>query len=227
MLRSSGRYWWNAALAGLAGWALLTLAVPAPAGAGSQLLSLNWPSQRDSDVTVTEIELTEAQIIATLRIRNRSLRPSRPRLFPPGHPLSFYILEKATGKRHYLAGSQGLAVDPDYTSLAPGRTLTCKLFFNRIPLASFSLLEGEPSLRGTVPNSIFWDFLDIDLAKLEKNFKAADRPPPRPDHIWNQPSDQPAKPEAKSAAPVPKPAKEKEPLQFFDNPPAQKQETES
>ena len=213
MLRGSGCYAWGAALAGLAGWVIITLALAVPAWAESRVLRLNWLSQRDRDVTVTEIELTETQIIVTIQVRNRSLRTIQPRIYPPGHQLSFYILENATGRRHYLAGSQGLAVEPAYTPLAPGRSVTFKLFFSRIPLASFSLMEGEPSLR---PGSgyIFWDFLNIDLAKYEKDFKSADRPPPRPDHTWSQP---PAPPVTAS-----KPAPPQEPLKSFDNPPGKK-----
>jgi len=219
MSRDSGRSGRRPSLAALA--CLFVLLVPAaPAGAGSQVLSLHWPSQRDSDTVVTEIEMTESQIIVTLQCRNRGLWPSRPQLFPPGHPLSFYILEKATGQRHYLAASQGLAVYPDYSPLPRGRTITFKLFFKRIPLATFSLMEGEPSLRGTVAPAVFWDFLNIDLAKMEKSFKQTDRPPPQPDHIWSRPEAPAAKPEAKSEAqPAPaKPAKEKEPYKFFTNP---------
>ena len=199
--------------------AALVLGLAAEASAQSQTLSLNWPSQRDKNTVVTEIEMTETQIIITLRVRNRGLLPTNPRIHPPGHQLSFYILENATGRRHYLAGSQGLAVHPDYTLLLPGASKTFKLFFKRIPLASFSLMEGEPSQRHTMgAGYIFWDFLNIDLGELAKKFKSTDRPPPRPDHIWNQPS----APAPKSAPPAPK--KEKEPLKFIDNPPAKKQE---
>jgi len=215
--RPSGRSGRRPTLAGLAVLIIL-LALTVPAGAGSRVLGLNWPSQRDLNTVVREIELTETQIIITLQGRNRGLMPNRLRLFPPGHPLSFYILEKASGRRHYLAASQGLAVYPDYNSLLPGRSITFKLFFKLIPLASFSLMEGEPSLRSSVEPSVFWDFLDIDLAKLEKDFKTLDRPPPRPDHIWSQPEAPPAKPEAKAAPPANKPSKEKEPLKFLDNP---------
>jgi hypothetical protein len=224
MSRCSGRYWFNAALAGMAVW-VIVFAWAALAEAGSQVLRLSWPSQRDKDVVLTEIELTEAQIIITLQIRNRGLRTSQPRVFPPGHPLSFYILEEATGRRHYLAGSQGLAVDPNYSPLPPGRTITCKLFFTRIPMSSFSLMEGEPSLRGTVPNAVFWDFLKIDLAKLEDGFKTVDRPPPRPDHTWKQPASPAAKPETKpETKPAPaarQPAQETEPLKYIANPPTE------
>ena len=223
-------YAWS--LAGLACcWAVL-LALAAPAWADSQVLRLSWPSREDPNTVVTEIELTETQIIITIRVHNRGSRTSNPRIHPPGDPLSFFIQEKNTGRRPYLAGSQGLAVHPNYASLSRGRSITFKLFFNRIPLASFNLLEGEPSLRGTMgPGFIFWDFLNIDLAKLEKNFKSADRPPPRPDHIWNQPAAPPAKPEAKPEAKAEakadppaarKPAPETEPLKFIDNPPAKK-----
>jgi hypothetical protein len=98
----------------------------------------------------------------------------------------------------------------------PGQTVTWKLFFKRIPLASFRLIEGEASKRGGNP-FFWWDFLNIDLAKLAKQFKSADRPPPRPDHIFNQPS-------APAATPsTPKPAQKKEPLKFIDNPPAEEQ----
>jgi hypothetical protein len=191
------------------------LGLDADARAQSQVLNFNWPSQRDKDTVIKEIEMTETQIIITIQIRNRGRVPINPRIYPPGHPLSFYLLEKATGRRHYLAGSQGLAIEPEYTLLRPGGSRTFKLFFTRIPLASFSLMEGEPSLRGTTaPGTIFWDFLNIDLAELAKKFKSADRPPPRPDHVWNQPSAPAAKPA------TPKPAQKKEPLKFIDNPPA-------
>ena len=216
----SGRYGYGAVLAGLAAWVIFFI-LAAEANAQSQVLRRNWPSQRDKGVVVTEIEMTETQIIITLQIRNRSSRPSQPRVFPPGHPLSFYILEKATGRRHYLAGSQGLAVDPNYTLLQPGSSLTCKLFFTKIPLASFSLMEGEPSLRGTMePGIIFWDFLNIDLAKFEKDFKTVDRPPPRPDHTFNRSSS----PSTKSAPPIRKPAQEKPFKYIIENPPAQETE---
>ena len=220
MLQGSGRHVFGAALAGLAGWVIL-FAVAAIAEAESQVLRLNWPSQRDKDTAVTEIEMTETQIIITLRIHNRGSKTIRIFVCPPGHPQSFYIQEKATGRRHNLAGSRGLAVYPDETSLLPGRGVTCKLFFTKIPLASFSLMEGEASLRKTNP-MLWWDFLNIDLAKLAKGFKTMDRPPPRPDHIFNQPSAPSAKPASS------KPARKKEPLKFkyiIDNQPAGEQET--
>jgi len=205
----SGRSWWCRPLACLAVLILLS-GLTAKAEAESQVLHLNWPSQRAPDTVVTEIEMTETQIIITLQFRNRSLWPFHPQLFSPGHPLSFYILEKTTGKRHYLAASQGLAVYPDYSPVPPGRTITFKLFFKKIPLASFSLMEGEPSLRSSMPPGyIFWDFLNIDLAKMENNFKQADRPPPKPDHVWSRPE-------------TPSAQKEKEPLKYFDNPPDKK-----
>jgi hypothetical protein len=214
----------GAALAGLA--VIIILALAAPAEADSQVLRLNWPSQQSRDWAVTEIGLTETQISLTIQVRNRrSLLGDRVFVMPPGRPLSHYIQEKATGRRHYLAGSQGLAVYPDYQRLPLGGSISYKLFFMRIPLATFSLMAGEPSLRSTV-NAIFHDYLDLDLGKLEKDFKSADRPPPRPDHVWSQPPAPPAKPEAQSAPPAiaGKPAPPQEPLKSFDNP--KRQETE-
>ena len=208
MPRASGPW---AALAGLS--VILFALAAAEAYAQSQVLSLNWPSQRDPNTVITEIEMTEAQIIITLQLRNKSSNTYRIFVCPPGDPRSFYIQEKATGRRHHLSGSRGLAVYPDRTSVRPGQTITWKLFFTRIPLASFSLIEGEAGKRGGNP-FFWWDFLNIDLAKLAKNFKSADRPPPRPDHIFNQPS----APAAKSAT---KPAPS---LKFIDNPPASKQQ---
>jgi hypothetical protein len=221
MLWNTGRYGRSAALAGLA--VIIILALAAPAEADSQVLRLNWPSQQSRDWTVTEIELTETQIIFTIQVRNRrSLLGHKVFVMPPGRPLSRYIQEKATGRRHYLAGSQGLAVHPDYHRLPLGGSLSHKLFFTRIPLASFSLMCGEPSQRWKWPSYTFYDFLDLDLGKLEKDFKSADRPPPRPDHTWSQPPAPPAK--AQSAPPVTagKPAPPQEPLKSFDNPPGKK-----
>ena len=212
----SGRGRLGAALAALG---LLLLAWAGPALAQSQVLHLNWPSQQDRSVRVTEIEMTGTQIIVTLNIRNTSSRIIQPRIFPPGHPLSFYILEKSTGRRHYLAGSRGLAVDPNYTALGPGRSVTFKLYFTQIPLASFSLMEGEPNLRHTIPGSIFWDFLNIDLGKMAEKFKAADRPPPKPDHVWKQPGAPKAKAEPKEAPKPKEPVKPKEEFKFIEQTP--------
>ena len=182
--------------------------------ADNRVLRFNWPSQRDPDTVLKEIVLTDDQIIITVEHRNRGLLPTHPRLFPPGHALSFYIREKDTGKRHYLAASQGLAVEPDYNVVLFGQKRTFKLFFPKIPLTTFEVLEGEPGLRGSVGNAIFWDFLNIDLARLDKDFKVLDKPPPRPDHVWSSPQPPVSK---SSDPPVPsEPAKPKAVMKEVD-----------
>ncbi|MDR1921017.1 MAG: hypothetical protein LBS31_04645 [Candidatus Adiutrix sp.] len=152
---------------------LFSLGPASPAAADTVTYAVSRQSITDPDTRITQVKIAEDHAVITLNYTNRGRGPTRAKLYPPGHKMAYYLIETKTSKKYPLTGSSGLPTHPDSATVKPGQSLTFELFFGKIPLANFNLMEG--SLRSA--NETPWHFHDVEIGEPIKIEKGPQAPP--------------------------------------------------
>lgn len=121
--------------------------------------NINEVCKGDDSLILTTVVNTADKTTIHFKYTNSKNYTEEMTAFPPKHKKAYYISNKDGTKKYPLVSVKGLAINPEWTEVAPNESIKYSLIFDKIPMNAFNLIEGEESL----DDLISWHFLNIKL----------------------------------------------------------------
>lgn len=124
----------------------------------TQTYQLNQKSNTDKNLTITTVTLTDTTTI--IKFKYDASRSSIPLgIHPPGHKLAYYITDISWDNKYYLIDYDNIAIEPYPERLGWSKEIEFTLYFEKIDLKRFHLVEGET----LIPNQKSKHFSNVIL----------------------------------------------------------------
>jgi hypothetical protein len=109
--------------------------------AHSQTYQVNQKSITHEYLMITTVTLTDTATVVKFKYDAPRNIPFG--IHPPGHKLAYYITDISWDEKYYLIGYDNVAIEPYPERMSSGTALEFTLFFEKIDLKRFHLVEGD------------------------------------------------------------------------------------